>query len=989
MSTSSPHLRQRDDNPETPIIADDLEWFTAYAKIHMLSQTSWRYAYIFWLAIGLVALIFSVFHLFGLRSGAFGAHWSKWSLRRRTWRKKHSLAEARKSDRPHKQPLPLPSNAQLLCLLSLIVACLAATFVGPDYIAPVNRLWGFRRSLSAVAASPIIEQPQYTIQKAWWTSGGRAGLVSFALFPLCILFALKRPPFAIFAIPFFTNLHFDKLIWLHRWTGRLIWFMVALHTALWSVQLANDKRSGTDKVAYVYAWQYQKFIYAWIAFGLLTLLTLLSLGPIRDKHYETFYALHILLVPATIVMSALHHPPLWWWCWVSLFLWVGERVWRATNWVYINGIFGTPVSVPLVAESNPQLPAPRQGWEMHPISPDLESATDHIKHSHASPATPRSPNQVPRQSPYNSTTQFASSAQSLLPSAPSTFSIPTGFAHAEVLAGRTIRIRLITPGQLSWAPGQHFLLCIPSVSALVSHPFTCASICDEQRPSEDGRTIMFLIRAKNGWTKDLWTTVVALLASGHRNPANEAPPGTLLPPTGVLLRAWVDGPFGSPARTNWGLYSSALIVSGGSGVSFGLAVLEYLCLCMAGRNGRFLGGNVGRSKAVFATRRVRFVWIVRDFAHMQWCATVLRRCKSLIPPESLQIELFVTNFNTSISLAPRSGGVGILASPYSPTPPLSALRPVSDVTISGIKDLPFDHEDSMPDVHADDYVDLSYYTGEFTESGELGHEEHQLDLTNFDGDNDDRVPGESSLNRAVKKEGTVRRGLSRQLNPKSVKRALDQSNKQIDSPTSPRRIGHLLLSPPHQPGRPTGLSVDTSVLAQRSPGSSRLSGLTAVSPASRGTSPVGWDSPLAHGERVRFMEGAQDWDRRSIVSAESHVSSVHALLREVSGGYKLELDDQEMQDIRVMAEFARPGRPKLDLILRDEVTKAKGRIVVACKSSRFATHHSMSDCMFTGCGPTTLNAVVRKAVAAQIDPARIRRGDNSGSIELVAEDFAY
>lgn len=43
----------------------------------------------------------------------------------------------------------------------------------------------------------------------------------------------------------------------------------------------------------------------------------------------------------------------------------------------------------------------------------------------------------------------------------------------------------------------------------------------------------------------------------------------------------------------------------------------------------------------------------------------------------------------------------------------------------------------------------------------------------------------------------------------------------------------------------------------------------------------------------------------------------------------------------------------------------------------------------SGCGPTTLNAVVRKAVAAQIDPSRIRLGDNSGSIDLVVEEFGF
>lgn len=259
MSTLPSPLQQYSPNPTTPAFADDADWIVAYLKIHALNKASWRYAYIFWLAIGTVTLTFTVFRLLGPRLGRLGAYWSKWSLRRRTWRKKHSLAQARKSGQPHRQPLLLPSNAQLLCLFSLIAASLAATFIGPDNIAPSNKLF---RSLAAPDVAAYI--PQYTIQKAWWTSGGRAGLMAFALFPLCILFALKRPPFAIFAIPFFTNTHFDKFMWLHRWTGRFIWAMVALHAILWSVQLAKDTRSGTGEIAYVYAWHFQRFICAWI-----------------------------------------------------------------------------------------------------------------------------------------------------------------------------------------------------------------------------------------------------------------------------------------------------------------------------------------------------------------------------------------------------------------------------------------------------------------------------------------------------------------------------------------------------------------------------------------------------------------------------------------------------------------------------------------------------------------------------------------------------
>ncbi len=258
MSALPSFSQQYGPNPTTPAFDKDIEWITAYLHIHALSKASWRYAHILWLVIGSITFTLAIFHLLGSRLERFGAYWRKWSLRRRTWRKKHSLAQARKKGQPHRQPLLLPSNTQLLSLFSLVVIALAVTFVGPDNIAPANKF--FRRLTVRDAAAYV---PQYTIQKAWWTSGGRAGLISFALFPLVILFALKRAPFAIFAIPFFTNIHFDKLMWIHRWTGRFIYAMVTLHVVLWSIQLASDTRSGTGRVAYVYAWQFPRFIYAW------------------------------------------------------------------------------------------------------------------------------------------------------------------------------------------------------------------------------------------------------------------------------------------------------------------------------------------------------------------------------------------------------------------------------------------------------------------------------------------------------------------------------------------------------------------------------------------------------------------------------------------------------------------------------------------------------------------------------------------------------
>jgi hypothetical protein len=191
---------------------------------------------------------------------------------------------------------------------------------------------------------------------------------------------------------------------------------------------------------------------------------------------------------------------------------------------------------------------------------------------------------------------------------------PAGYAHAELLPGRTVRLRFISPGFLSWAPGQHFLINIPSVSRFTSHPFTVASVCDERGP-DAGRIMVILIRAKNGWTKDLWDAIVELVSRGQKYPHDECPTRAAeMPARGALMRMYVDGPFGSSIRARWGSHSTVLIVAGGSGVSFGLSILQYMCMCLSGRDGRYLGGRPGGwGRKGFVTSRVRFVWLVREF----------------------------------------------------------------------------------------------------------------------------------------------------------------------------------------------------------------------------------------------------------------------------------------------------------------------------------------------------------------------------------------
>ena len=305
--------------------------------------------------------------------------------------------------------------------------------------------------------------------------------------------------------------------------------------------------------------------------------------------------MHILFVPLTLVMSALHHPPLAAWCYAALALWVGERCYRFTWWLNTNGFLGG-----------------KQTYEPHPStrkSPSRVQPEPIPMHAMGQAGAVGELHMLPRIDPTATAPVTQQASMTGL-----AYSPPPGYIHAELMPGKTVRVRIATPGFLSWAPGQHFLISIPAVSRFTSHPFTVASICDAQTPHHSARELVFFIRAKKGWTKDLWDMVCRLTAHGVKYPQGEHIPACPLPQKGVLMRGYVDGPFGSAARARWGDHSTVLLCAGGSGVSFALSILEYVCMCMAGRDGKELGGRPGGyGKPWFKTRRVRFVWIVREF----------------------------------------------------------------------------------------------------------------------------------------------------------------------------------------------------------------------------------------------------------------------------------------------------------------------------------------------------------------------------------------
>ena len=220
--------------------------------------------------------------------------------------------------------------------------------------------------------------------------------------------------------------------------------------------------------------------------------------------------------------------------------------------------------------------------------------------------------------------------------------IPPGCGRVELLPGRTIRLTVRPKRRISYAPGQYAILAFPLLSRFTGHPFTIVSSFEYGQsssrgvdleastripaPTKAGRDVNqfleFIIRARQGLTLDLWNHFL-------RTRTHDPHTGKYIPP---ILRVRVDAPYGSAVRVKWTSYGSVLVVVGGSGVAFGLALLGHLCRAIRDADKKLREGsmreegiadqtkrdsmvnlNILSGKAKVMTTRLRFVWLVREY----------------------------------------------------------------------------------------------------------------------------------------------------------------------------------------------------------------------------------------------------------------------------------------------------------------------------------------------------------------------------------------
>ncbi|KAI0053615.1 hypothetical protein FA95DRAFT_1600760 [Auriscalpium vulgare] len=183
----------------------------------------------------------------------------------------------------------------------------------------------------------------------------------------------------------------------------------------------------------------------------------------------------------------------------------------------------------------------------------------------------------------------------------------------------SLRLHVTRRLPLGWRPGQHVFLTFPTIATMPfeTHPFTIASIPSATEGSE--KQLTFYIRGRKGLTQKLVEQATDK--------------------DGVKVPVSVEGPYGAPP--NLAPYATSILVAGGTGVSYTLPLL--LDLVKQSRDGTAL------------TKRIVFIWILRNEDHLEWIASALADAQACAPPSlTLDINVFVTSKRDATPTVPVS-----------------------------------------------------------------------------------------------------------------------------------------------------------------------------------------------------------------------------------------------------------------------------------------------------------------------------------------------
>ncbi|KAM5346761.1 hypothetical protein ACJ41O_009766 [Fusarium nematophilum] len=173
-------------------------------------------------------------------------------------------------------------------------------------------------------------------------------------------------------------------------------------------------------------------------------------------------------------------------------------------------------------------------------------------------------------------------------------------------------IKITVPTQMRWKPGQYVYLRMPGISVFENHPFTIASLCSDDFPSEYGeqyRDCALVFRPYGGFTRKVLDTAI------EKGPFH-------------TYRAFLDGPYGG-MRRDLAAFDTCILIAGGSGIT--ALMSQLLDLIKRMRDGKAI------------TKKVVVVWALKRLEAMDWFREELRICREAAPPESVTCKFFVTS----------------------------------------------------------------------------------------------------------------------------------------------------------------------------------------------------------------------------------------------------------------------------------------------------------------------------------------------------------
>jgi predicted ferric reductase len=178
-----------------------------------------------------------------------------------------------------------------------------------------------------------------------------------------------------------------------------------------------------------------------------------------------------------------------------------------------------------------------------------------------------------------------------------------------ILPHNAIKVTVATT--MRWKPGQYVYLRMPGISLLGRHPFTIASLCSDDFPSEYGenyRDLALVFRPFGGFTRKV------LLKAFEYGPYK-------------TWTAFLEGPYGG-MRREMAAFDDVIFFAGGSGIT--AIASQLLDLIKKMRDG----------KAV--TKRVRVIWALRSPEAIEWFREELRICREHAPPNTVHCHFFLT-----------------------------------------------------------------------------------------------------------------------------------------------------------------------------------------------------------------------------------------------------------------------------------------------------------------------------------------------------------